>query len=125
MLDFHQKRKVQSVMYSKPFLVLLCVPVAFFTYVAWKAYSTAQETSGRRVELVAELGRLEERKAHLEEDIANLDDPRGVEAALRKRYEVGKEGEELIVLVEEPAPTAPQTVISEEKNWWDTVKGWF
>jgi cell division protein FtsB len=125
MFDFHQKRKIQSILYSKPFLVFLCLPVLFFVYVAWKAYATAEETSARRTELVAELGRLEERQKHLEEDIANLDDPRGVEAALRKRYEVGKAGEELIVLVEEAPPTPPQTLVPEEKGWWDTVKGWF
>lgn len=112
-------------MYSRPFLVFLCIPVGFVTYVAWHAYSTAQETRERRIELAGELARLDDRTTALEYDIANLDDPRGVEAALRKRYEVGKEGEELIVLVEDQKPPEQNVLPLHTPTLWEKVKGWF
>jgi cell division protein FtsB len=125
MIDFYEKRKLQGILYSRTFLVLLCIPVGFLTYVAWHAYTTAQETRERRLELAAELARLEDRTTTLEQDIANLDDPRGVEAALRKRYEVGKAGEELIVLVDDQKPTEQEVLPVHQPTLWDKIKGWF
>jgi cell division protein FtsB len=125
MLDFYEKRKLRGVLFSRAFLVFLCIPVGFVTYVAWHAYTTAQDTRERRVELTAELARLDERTTSLEHDIANLQDPRGVEAALRKRYEVGKAGEELIVLVDDQKPVEQNIVPIQKQSLWERVKGWF
>jgi cell division protein FtsB len=125
MFDFHERRRLQGILYSRAFLSLLTLVVLFFVYVAWNAYTTAAIAQGRRMELAGELARLTERREQLEGELASLNDPRGMEAELRKRYEVGREGEELIVLVDE-APTAhPQPVTHEDETWWEAVTGWF
>lgn len=127
MLDVYQKRKIRQFLYSKPFLVFLCVPVIFFTHVAFRAYTTAQEAKEKHLALAAELARLEERASMLSSDLATLNDPRGMEAELRKRYEVGKEGEELVVLVDEELPDdATNTrVVSPQKSLWKRILEWF
>jgi len=103
MLGFHEKRRLRSWLQSKTFLAFLLVPIGFLAAAAYNAYETEQATSERREELAAQLARLTERAEKLQVDIAELEDPRGIEAALRQRYEVGKEGEQVVVLVEEEA----------------------
>jgi cell division protein FtsB len=125
MLNFYEKRKLQSILFSKPFLVFLCIPVGFLSFVAWNAYTTAEGARMRRLELTAELGGLKEHAELLERDLALLDDPRGIEAELRKRYEVGKEGEELIILVEEEKPPEQTIVPIHKPTVWERIKGWF
>ncbi len=57
-----------------------------------------------RQELEQQLATLTEKRKELEKNVSRLDDPQGIEAELRKRYGVGREGEEAIILVEEEAP---------------------
>ncbi len=101
MLGFYEKRKLRQWLHSKPFLVLLLVPIGFLTYATHNAYNTLEDTAMHRSEVASELDQLQARANMLEADIRELEDPRGVEAALRQRYEVGRDGEEVVVLIEE------------------------
>jgi len=121
MFEFHEKRKVKSILYSKPFLVGMCIPIFFLSFAAFKAHKKEQETSQKREELTADLSTLEYRASKLEEDIKNLDDPRGIEKELRSRYEVGKDGEEIIVFVEDKKPEKKEGVVEEKKGFWSKI----
>jgi cell division protein FtsB len=121
MFDFYEKRKLKKILYSKTVLALLCVPVVLMIYAAYGAYQTKQDTSERREELSAQLALLEEQATELEHDITMLEDPRGIESELRTRYEVGKEGEEVIVFVEEFGTNTERTLAEEEKSIWQTI----
>ena len=105
----------------------MCLPIGFLSYAAYNAYSAERESHARRVELQAELAKLEERAGTLEKDIGRLKDPYGVESELRQRYEVGRAGEEAIVLVEDKAEnSAPTTTVPvKEKTIWQKIGGWF
>ena len=59
---------------------------------------------------------LSDRQAALAASIKALDTARGKEQALRGAYQVGREGEGLVVIVDEtPAPNTPAT--SSPKQW--------
>lgn len=119
MFEFHEKRKLKKILFSKGMLLLLFVLTACMVYGAHNAYKKKEVASARREELAAELAALEHRASELEGDIQELEDSRGIEAELRNRYEVGREGEEMIVLVEEEAPSAPKDeVVEQEKGFW-------
>jgi cell division protein FtsB len=119
MFEFHEKRKFKSLLYSKPFLIGMCIPIAFLSVAAYKAYERKEETSAKREELSANLMMLQQRAEELEKDIERLDDPRGIEAELRSRYEVGWEGEEVIVLVEEEKRSLKESDTQEEEvGFW-------
>jgi cell division protein FtsB len=70
-------------------------------YAAASAKAMQERATEKRAELSDELMQLEGRASALEEDIVRLEDPRGIEAELRRRYDVAKEGEEVVVLIEE------------------------
>ena len=119
MFGFHEKRKFKSFLYSKAFLVFMCIPVGFMSYAAYNAYERERETSMLRQELAKELVALERRSGELEKNIQNLEDPRGIETELRSRYDVGWEGEEVIILVEEESSTQTPPVLPESRpNLW-------
>ncbi|HCC04918.1 TPA: hypothetical protein DEP58_01265 [Patescibacteria group bacterium] len=119
MFGFHEKRKFKSFLYSKAFLVFMCIPIGLMSYAAYNAYERERETNMLRQELANELVALEKRSGELEKNIENLEDPRGIEFELRSRYDVGWEGEEVIILVEDETSTQTLPVLPESKtNVW-------
>jgi cell division protein FtsB len=97
-------------------MVALLVLIGVGIYAAASAREMQLRATEKRAELSDELGRLEQRASALEEDIVRLEDPRGIEAELRRRYDVAKEGEEVVVLVENPEEVeeATSTTIKKE-----------
>lgn len=110
MLGFHEKRRMARFFFSKGTMLLLLVLVALMGYAALNAYERRQEAHERRMAVSDQLDRLRARADVLTADIAHLEDPRGIEAELRKRYDVGKEGEEVIILIDEPELRASTSV---------------
>jgi len=107
MFRFHEKRKLSGIFFSKGMMLVLFVLCVLMAYATLNAYDNLQEAAGKRAGISGELSRLEARAAVLTDDIEHLEDPRGVETELRRRYDVSKEGEEVIVFVEperEPEP---------------------
>jgi cell division protein FtsB len=73
----------------------------------WGAYKKERESAELRREAEVQLADLVARNEQIEAKLAHLETARGKEETLRERYELGKEGEHLIVIVNEPAPAAP------------------
>lgn len=82
-----------------------------------------QKTIERSAELSANLSALDVRAKELENAIKILEDPYGIESELRNRYEVGWEGEEVIVLVEEEVPLNEKAEEIEEQGFWSSFFG--
>lgn len=78
-------------------LLALCVGLSFSVY---DRYVIEREVSARLYEKEAELEAIRERKASLLEKVEYLNDESGVEAEIRKHFDVAKEGEQVVVLVE-------------------------
>jgi cell division protein FtsB len=88
--------------------VLLVVVVILIKGV-WGVYQKEREARQTRDGAELKLSSLEGREAQIRADIAKLKTDRGVEEALREGYELGYEGEGVVVIVE------PETVEIEEK----------
>ena len=116
MLGFHEKRRLVRMLYSRGSMVALLVLIGVGIYAAASARDMQVRATEKRAELSDELGRLEERASALEEDIVRLEDPRGIEAELRRRYDVAKEGEEVVVLIEDPEEVKATTSVASEKE---------
>lgn len=127
MLSLSARQRIKRFFISPLFLMILAVPAGFFAYAAHNAYSAARETYERRVALEEELSEVEARKAMLEANIARLNDPRDIEEELRKRYDVGRKGEDVVILVEEdtePLDTLRTEKAVEQKHPWWHVLHW-
>jgi len=88
----------------------------------WTIYLKDKESLVQRREAEVDLKDLAQRKDRLTADIRSLDTDRGKEEALRGQYEIGKQGEGLIIIVDEkPATTTPPV----EKKWYEKVFPWW
>ncbi len=109
-------------LHARWFLLLLLVPIVFLVRVTWRAYQGEQEAYAKHVAVVEELASLEAREKKIGAYVAEFDDPRGREAELRLRYDVAKEGERVVVLIDDTkkeGTNTPSLVEQKEKtSWW-------
>lgn len=122
MFDFYERRKMRNIVYSKPILALLAVVVVLLAYSAWGTYQKEFETRETWKNRASVLSGMKERESELQQEIGRLGTEKGVESEIRSKFEVAKEGEDVIVIVEPPeeeATTAPP----EEKGFWARLFG--
>jgi cell division protein FtsB len=105
MFDFHEKRKIRGLLYSKPVIGLLFVVAILLSVSAYNRWEIARETEVKLEAKQRELQALSERAATLGAKVHYLEDERGVEEELRSRFDVAKEGEDVVVLIDDPAAT--------------------
>ena len=70
----------------------------------WQVYGKERDSRTLREYAEVEQSELEEQAERLRRDTEKLKTDRGQEEALREQYDVGKQGEGLIVIVEPPTP---------------------
>lgn len=110
-----QKRGWKNIFESKPVLGVLFLLVLVF---AWgvlgflgKMYDTRENrkiSENRLRELTAE-------KDRLSNEIASLKTDKGVEESIRDKFGLGKDGEELIIVVDDETKTEP---VVQEESWF-------
>jgi cell division protein FtsB len=99
MLDFQQKRKLRSFIYNRItllVLVILVVLVMYSTFGVWQKKQASEELKDAADKRLLELG---EKYADLEKDIKRLNTREGVEEEIRSKFSVAKEGENMVVIV--------------------------
>ena len=125
MFEFFEKRRLCQILYSRVVLVLLLFGVLFLGTAALNAWETAHETAEKKAEAVMELALLEEQEKELQKKIAQLSTPEGIEAEIRRKFDVGEPGEGVVILVELPSEVATSTPQEESKDVLKTVLSWF
>lgn len=101
MFDFHQKRKIRAIVnsrFTQGIILLLALWVGWSAYVR---YDIAMEMSQRRAVAEQQAAALEARREALAEQVEYLSGERGVEAEMRRQFDVALPGEQVVVIVEE------------------------
>ena len=115
MRNFQQKRGWRNVIESWPVLIVLGILVLVF---AWgvKDFTEKMLTTRTNKETARQkLRELTEKKEMLSLDIAKLNTESGIEENIREKFGLGKDGEGLIVVVEDKnKPVA----VEEKSNWF-------
>ena len=115
MRNFQEKNKWKDFMQSKPILVILAFLVILF---AWKIIGLTgklQETYKNKKIEQQKISDLEARKAKLSEDIKKLGTYEGKEEVIRENFGMVKEGENVVVIVDDKNATEPGK--KEESGW--------
>ena len=86
----------------------------------WGLSGKAHIAISQEKEARGHLAALEARKATLERNLAELETPRGKDAAIRTAFGVARPGEEVIVVVPPATSTPPSP-----KPWWRRMLDWF
>ncbi len=117
------KHLLRKILYGKIGLVVLLVIFVLFAKGTWSVYRKASFAKENREQAEEQLRELREHEAMLTDELERLKTDRGMEEAIREKFDVGREGEQLIVLVDAPVPEiAPE---SEEITLWARIIGFF
>lgn len=122
MFDFHQKRKLKTILHSPYTQGLILVLVLWIGWSAYIRFDIAREMTERRAMAEKQTKALEEQKQRLEEQVKYLTNDRGIEAEMRRQFDVALEGEQVVVILEDEAkgpnilPLA--TTTEDEPKWY-------
>lgn len=124
MFDFHEKRRFRRLLYSKVTLIILALIVVWLLFTAWDMYKKERDTGLKSAEQGNILNELKERETALQEEIDRLSTEKGIEAEIRSKFEVGKEGENVIIIVDNPEEK-DQKNTGLKRNFWQKIFDWF
>lgn len=121
----------QTILYSRITLVVaLCIAFALAMSV-YERYTIEREMAERLQAAVGELEELNMRKQELQTKVEYLSAEHGIEAEIRKNYDVAREGEQVIVIVpaDEGREGEDTTVILDmpresSSGFWSRVLPW-
>lgn len=124
MAHHFRKRKTIGEMARTPVVLALLFFVALFLLAqAWDLFGRARGAHDAATEAQAEYDALSARKADLQQKIAHIGTPEGVDVELREKFGVVKDGEEVVVVVPEGSST--QTGVDEKAGLWYKFLGLF
>lgn len=120
MFDFHQKRKMKSIVASRVTQGVILTITLFVMISAYNRYLIARDMSERRSAVESEIHALEERYESLKKDVDYFTNERGIEAELRRQFDVTREGEQLIIILddENKLETKEEPATTTEKRAW-------
>lgn len=130
MFDFHEKRKLKSLVFSKITIGVLLIASGLLSLSVYERYEKERETAHKRAERTADLLELEARAAALEEKVAYVQSARGIEEEVRDRYGALKAGERAVIVMERPGKQhasstyAPPTASEEAPSFFDWLFFW-
>ena len=101
MRSFQQKRSWKNVIYSKPVLVILGILLLVFSWAVFRLMAKMQVTKENRIMAENKVAELRKEKEKLTTDIAKLETETGIEESIRYKFGWAKEGEGLIVILDE------------------------
>jgi hypothetical protein len=122
MLDFYQKRKLRTILNSRITQGVLVVLAGSMLWNAFERFTIADMMSDRRELVEVEATVLQSKKDDLEAQVLYLRDDRGIEAEMRRQFDIALPGEEVVVILEDqdqPLEVQPLDVqVKEERSWW-------
>lgn len=104
MIDFYQKRKLRAIINSRYVQGALLFLVLLVGWSAYTRFEIAMEMSDRRQAAEAEAKELQIKKDSLFEQVEYLSNERGIEAEMRRQFDVALEGEQVVVILEDESP---------------------
>lgn len=104
MRNYERKINWRKVAESKPVLIILGILILIFAWSVLKFWNKMEETGNNKKIVEDKVTALRDKKEKLELDIESLNTEEGKEAFFRENYGLAKEGEQMIVVVEDQKP---------------------
>ena len=130
MFDFHEKRRIRGIVYSIPSILIVFMVAGLIFLSVEKRYSVEREMAEKLEVKEAELNVLKERATALEANVEHLRNERGIEEEIRTRFDVAKEGEQVIIILDDEKKTQVATTTSGstdqpgKRSFFDVLKFW-
>ena len=129
MREFQEKRKFNKLIHSGWLQIFLGIVLLALIFSTVKVYKKSRLSVKKFQEIKEEMAGLEKRNAELAAEAARLESESGREGEIRKRFDVAKPGEKIIVIVDK---NSEDVKINGAENkggffsrFWQWVKNWF
>lgn len=116
-----EKRKIRRIVYSWPVVLVLLGILVLFAMSTWDVFMKYQKSTANVTRLEEDYTTLVEREKKLQERIEYLQSEQGIEEEIRDKFNVAKEGEQVIVIVD--PEVAEDEENAEPEGFWDKVWG--
>ena len=131
MFDFHEKRKIRNILYSWPIIAVLVFCTVILSISVYHRYTVAHDMSIKLHERERELEKLKQQSAVLDAKVEYLKNDRGIEEELRNRFDVVREGEQVVILTgdskqpkQESSTATPSEQETESRSFLEYLKFW-
>lgn len=129
MREYQERRKFKKIIYSKWSYLFLSAIIVFIFYSTIGVYRKSRNNLAQNKEEENKLAALEKRNAELENEIIRMESESGKEEEIRKKFNVAKQGEKILVIVDKK-PKDVKMENTEKKSgilsrFWQSVKGLF
>ena len=116
MLEFQEKKRLRNILYSKITLIALFIILIFIARATFSVYHKQKTSKGNLNKAQEEIAELKKREKMLNYEIDRLKTERGAEEEIRKKFMVGKLGEQVIVIVDDDKTNKNGSDASDEKK---------
>lgn len=122
-VEYYDRQKTRQFLYSKMTIIVIVFFVIMLIPGVYGIYKKVGESSKDRITAERELADLVKREGMLEEKVNRGNTDRGLEEQIREKFNVAKEGESVIVLVEKPVvASTTQNEANVFKAVWQRLK---
>lgn len=123
MLQFYQKRTWRIIISSPLAIIVLVFVLLFLARIVYERYTIERAMATRRLESELRLESLVERKAQLQQKVEYLSNDRGIEAEMRRNFDVARPGEQVVIILDkEPdaniQPLTPMNTGETNAPWY-------
>lgn len=109
MLEFQDKKRFRRILYSRITFILVVILCVFVGKATFSMYQSNNLTEEKRKIAESELMAVKARESSLRAQIISLKTERGVEEELREKFRVVKNGEGVIIVVDQDKKEATTT----------------
>lgn len=125
MSEFNRKNK-RNFWHSPLVLLVLLFMVIIFAYNMISLSEKERETTKKKEQILSQIDSLRERESNLKNDINKLNTESGIEETIRDKYQVVKDGEKMVVIVDnEKEENALPLEIKKDHSFWGWIKKTF
>ena len=128
MRDFErsqQKKGTRHIAFSLPVLAAVGIAAIFMLVGTWHIYQKEQLTRGNLEKVTGVYNELQKREKDLSASVDSLQTTFGIESEIRGKFGFVKEGEEMVVLVDEPNKKSENGEVPKKKSFWQKLKDIF
>ena len=124
MFDFYQKRKLRGIFNSRYTQAVIALLVLFVGWSAFVRFDIAMEMLDRKEVAEHDAAELRERRDELKAEVEYLSTERGIEAGVRRQFDVALPGEEVVVILDEEEveseiqPLATTSAPEQSRRWY-------
>ena len=124
MKSFQKSGRLKYVMQSKLFLIFLGIIILGFFFNIFSFMNKMGETSRNKETIEDKVTELEKSKEKLNSEIIKLKTEKGIEENIREKFGLAKEGEEMIVIIEDKNSEEAEKKMDSE-GFFSFLKNWF